>query len=112
MMNIVIASKAKQSKNCAEDWIASSLRSSQWRLQAPPQPAIGASFGRFVGFERVAEGAVGRPGPDFTQCLLRGIAERVILVAALRERRDTARQRAAIGGEIHHRPRPPAQRPW
>src|SRR5215831_19229865 len=81
-------------------------------LQTPAQPAIGAGVGRTVRFERAAESAIGRPGPDLAQTLLRGITERVVLIAALRERCDAARQRAAIGGEIHHRPRPPAQRPW
>ena len=80
-------------------------------LQAPAQAAIGAGFGRPVGFERATEGAIGRPSPDLAQRFLRGIAERVILVAMLRERRDAARQRAAIGREIHQGPRPPAQRP-
>src|SRR5215468_1117871 len=102
-------------------WIPASARmsgktgspsASNFFLQAPAQAAIGASLGRPVGFERVTEGAIGRPGPDLAQALLCGIAERVVLVAALRERRDAAWQRAAIGGEIHHRPRPAAQRPW
>ena len=81
------------------------------RLQAPAQSAAGAGFRRGIRFERLAEIGIGRPGPDFAQALLGGVAERVILVAALRERRDAARQRAAVGGEIHHRPRPAAQRP-
>src|SRR5690242_7881542 len=82
------------------------------KLKTPAQPAIGAGLRGPIGFERAAERAIGRSGPDFAQALLRGIAERVVLVAALRKRRDAARQRPAIGGEIHHRPRPPAQRPW
>src|SRR5215472_10125779 len=75
-------------------------------LQTPAQPAISAGIGRTIRFERAAESAIGRPGPDLAQTLLRGITERVVLIAALRERRDAARQRPAIGGEIHHRPRP------
>src|SRR5580700_3960382 len=80
-------------------------------LQAPAQSAAGASVGRLVRLERFAEAIVGRPGPDIAQRLLGGVAKRVIFVTALRERCDTARQSTAVGGEIHHGPRPPAQRP-
>src|SRR6202034_2441216 len=80
-------------------------------LQAPAQSATGAGLGWRVRFERLAEIDVGRPGPDFAQALLGGVAERVILVATLRKRRDAARQSPPVGGEIHHRPWPAAQRP-
>src|SRR5262249_47396124 len=43
--------------------------------------------------------------------LLGGIAKRIVVVPVLRERRDAAGQRAAIGGKIHQRPWPPAERP-
>src|SRR5215470_11719096 len=77
-------------------------------LQAPAQPAACAGFRRRVGLQRCAEMLVGFTVPDFPQGLLRGVAEGIIFVALLGERRDTARQGAAIGGEIHHGPRAPA----
>src|SRR5580704_1389739 len=80
-------------------------------LEAPAQAAARARGWRVVGEEAGTERPVGRAVPDIAQALLRGVAERVVLVAALRERRDAARQRAAVRGEIHHVPRPPAHRP-
>ena len=67
-----------------------------------------AGVRRRVRHQRLAEALVSGAGRDLAQRLLRGVAERVILVAALRERGDAARQRAAIGGEIHHCPGSPA----
>ena len=48
-------------------------------------------------------GRPGRRGPFqiSRKRLLRGVAERVVLVAVLRERRDAAGQRPAVGGEVH-----------
>ena len=66
---------------------------------------------RLLRDERFAEIAIGLSGPDFAQGLLGGVAERIVFIAALRERRDAARQRAAVGGEVHDRPGPAAQRP-
>ena len=81
------------------------------RLEAPSQPAILARLRRRVADQRCAEILVGGAVPDLAQALLGRVAERVGLVAARRERRDAARQRAAMGGEIHQRPRPAARRP-
>src|SRR2546423_976826 len=80
-------------------------------LQAPPQAAVGAALRRRVRLQRVAKTLVGGAVPDLAQGRLRGVAQRVILVALLRKRRDAAGQRAAVGGEVHHAPRPSAQRP-
>src|SRR5262249_46758106 len=80
--------------------------------QAPAQPAAGAGCGRVVGHEVFAKRAIARTIPDVLQGLLGGVAQRIVLIAALGERRDAARERAAVGGEIHHRPRAPAHRPW
>ncbi len=44
--------------------------------------------------------------------MLGRVAQRVILVAALRERRDAAGQGPPVGGEIHCGPGASAQRPW
>src|SRR6516165_10109149 len=82
-----------------------------WSLQAPAQSAAGAGVRRNIRFKSSAELAIGRSAPNLAQRLLRRIAESIVLVTALRERSDAARQCAAIGREIHHRPRPPAQRP-
>ena len=62
--------------------------------------------------QRAPECLIRRALPDFPQGLLRRVAERVILVTALRERRDAARQRTAICSNIHDGPRAAAQRPW
>src|SRR5205807_611384 len=80
-------------------------------LKAPAQAAARAGGGRMVGQQAGAERAIGRPVPDLAQRLLRGVAERIVLVAALGERRDAARQRAAVRRDVHHGPRPPAHRP-
>src|SRR5271154_1577942 len=80
-------------------------------LEAPAQPAIRARCGRLVGEKAAAEIAISLAGPDLAQSLLRGVAERIVLVAALRKRRDATRQRAAVGGEVHDRPWPAAHRP-
>ena len=90
---------------------AASLSCSRLCSQAPAQPAIGAGRRRLLGQQRRAEFPIGRPVPDFPQGLLGCIAQRVVFVAMLRKRRDAARQCAAIGGEIHQRPGPPAERP-
>src|ERR1700676_768954 len=82
------------------------------RLQAPAQSTIGAGRRRPVRLERATEFLIRRTAPNVSQGLLRGVAERVILVAALREWRDAARQGAAVGSDVHDRPRPAAQRPW
>src|SRR5258708_13428607 len=81
------------------------------RSKAPAQPAARAGDGRFIGQESVTERSVGRAVPDLAQGLLRRIAERVILVSALRERRDAAGERTAIRRDIHDGPRPAAHRP-
>src|SRR5271169_5315050 len=81
------------------------------RLQAPAQAAIGACGRRFLRQERLAEIAIGLASPDFPQSLLGGVAKRIVFVTALRERGDTAGQRPAVGGNVHDRPRPAAQRP-
>src|SRR5262249_25080890 len=80
-------------------------------LQAPAQAAARAGGGRMVGQEPGAERAIGRPVPDLAQGLLRGVAQRIVFVAALRERRDAARKRPAVRRDVHHGPRPPAHRP-
>src|SRR5262249_13497525 len=96
----------------ATSTIRSSLRrATSIMLEAPAQPAARASVRRPVGQQRLTERTVGRAVPDFQQRLLGGVAQRVVLVAALRERRDAARQRPSVGGEIHHRPAPSAQCP-
>ena len=79
------------------------------RLQRSPQPAHGLR--RRVAQQRCCGILVGRAVPDLAQCLLCRVAQRIAVVAARRERRDAARQRAAMRGEIHQRPRPPARRP-
>src|SRR6516164_883164 len=81
------------------------------RSQAPAQAAIGAGHGRRVRKQRGAKIAVRRPVPDLLQRLLPCVAKRVVVIAMLRKRRDTAGQRAAVGGKIHQRPWPPAERP-
>src|SRR5215475_8725901 len=80
-------------------------------LQAPTQAAAGAGLGRRIGEKSRPELAVGRAVPDLAQALLRRIAQRVMLVTALRKRRDATGKRAAVGGDVHERPRSPAQRP-
>src|SRR5215469_632223 len=60
--------------------------------QAPAQAAARARRGRMVGQEPGAEIAIGRSVPDLAQRLLRRVAERVVLIAALGERRDAAGQ--------------------
>src|SRR5712691_7923479 len=80
-------------------------------LKAPTQPAIRARSRRRIGKQRRSERPIRRPVPDLLQGLLGRIAERVVLVTALRKRCDAARQRSAVGREVHQRPRPPAQRP-
>src|ERR1700751_4565859 len=79
--------------------------------QAPAQAAARAGRGRMVGEEPGAKIAIGRPVPDLAQRLLAGVAKRVVLVAALGERRDAARQRAAVRRDVHPGPRAPAHRP-
>src|SRR5262245_52421164 len=86
-------------------------RAASIMLEAPAQAAVRTSVGRPVGQQRLPERAVGCAVPDLLQRLLGGVAQRVVLVAALRERSDAAWQRPAVGGEIHHRPGSPAQRP-
>src|SRR5690348_6564381 len=75
--------------------------------EAPAQPAAGAGGGRPVAQQRRAKFAVARAVPDRAQRLLRRVAERERVIAALRERRDAARQDAAVRGDVHQRPRPP-----
>src|SRR6516225_10125917 len=79
--------------------------------QAPAQPAILAGRRRLVGQQGGAEILVRATRPDFPQRLLRRISKRVVLISPLRERCDAAGERATVGGEIHHRPRPATQRP-
>ena len=73
--------------------------------------ATGASRRRAVGEECCSEIRVGRAVPDLAQAVLRGIPQRAVLVAALGERRDAARQSPAVGREIHDGPRASAERP-
>ena len=81
-------------------------------LQAPAQSAICACRRRLFRPERATECSVCRAAPNFPQALLGGISERVVLVAPPRERRDAARQCAAISRNVHDGPRSAAQRPW
>src|SRR3954453_451649 len=53
--------------------------------QAPAQPAILAGGRRSIRHQSVAEIAIGVACPNFAQCLLRGIAERIVLVPVLGE---------------------------
>src|SRR5450432_1991868 len=80
-------------------------------LKTPAQAAARAGRGRLIGQQRIAKGPIGLAIPDFAQRLLGGIAQRVVLIAVLRERRDAARQGAPVGGEIHDGPRPAAHGP-
>src|SRR3954467_2090602 len=80
-------------------------------LQTPAHAAACARGRRLIGQQRLTEGDIGVAVPDVAQRHLGRVAERVILVAALREWRDAAGQSAPIGGEIHDRPGPPAERP-
>jgi hypothetical protein len=75
------------------------------------QSAICARSRRLVRLERATESLISWAVPNFPQALLGGIAERVILVAPLREWRDEAWQCPAIGCDVHDGPRPAAQRP-
>ena len=75
------------------------------------QSAICARSRRLVRLERATECLISWAVPNFPQALLGGIAERVILVAPLREWRDAAWQCPAIGCDVHDGPRPAAQRP-
>src|SRR5579875_2323629 len=81
------------------------------RLETPSQSAIAARRRWCVADKGGTKFAVGAAVPDLAQRLLGGVAECVAVVTARRERRDTARQRAAMRGEIHQRPGPPARRP-
>jgi hypothetical protein len=65
------------------------------RLKVPPQPAARAGGRRLVREQAIAKRLIIRPVPDFAQRLLGGVAERVILIAALGERRDATGQCAA-----------------
>src|ERR1700729_3979583 len=80
-------------------------------LEAPAQSATCARRRRFVGEQAAPKIAISFAGPDLAQGLLRGVTECVVLIAALRKRRDAAGQGAAVGGDIHDRPRPAAHRP-
>src|SRR5258708_3996633 len=79
--------------------------------KTPAQAAARTGGWRLVGQKRVAKRAISLPVPDFAQRLPGGVAERVVLIAALREGRDAAGQRAPVGGEIHDGPRAAAHRP-
>src|SRR2546430_17602824 len=79
--------------------------------EAPAQTAARAAGSRLIRNKRRPEGAISRTVPNRLQHLLRGVPQRVIFIAALRERRDAAGERPAIGGEIQHRPGAPASRP-
>src|SRR5689334_18823417 len=76
------------------------------RSETPAQAAVGAGRGRRVAEQPGAERAVLLPVPNLAQALLGGVAECEGVVTAHRERRNAARQRAAVGGEIHQGPRP------
>src|SRR5258707_15358012 len=79
--------------------------------ETPAQAAARAGGWRLIGEERIAERGIGGAVPDLAQRLLGGVAEGVVLVAVLRERRDAAGKRAAVGGEIHDGPGPAAHGP-
>src|SRR5215467_198843 len=53
--------------------------------KAPAQATVCTGGGRLVRQKRVAERSVGRAVPNLLQRLLRGVAQRVMFVAALRE---------------------------
>src|SRR6187401_574848 len=80
-------------------------------LRAMSLTGSGASRRRLTGQQGLAKVPIRGPVPDVPQGLLRRIAQSVVVVTVLRKRRDTARQRPAIGREIHQRPGPPAERP-
>src|SRR5262245_39112123 len=79
--------------------------------KAPAQPATGAALGRRVGSQGVAKLAVSGAVPDLPQGLLGGITKGVVAVALLREWRDAAGQRTAVGRDVHDRPGTPAEGP-
>src|SRR5215472_11068558 len=92
--------------------VQSAARSLISCLQAPPQAAIGAAGRRRLAEQIASKRAVFLSIPNIAQRILGRITEREGVVAAHRERGDAARQRLAVCGEIHERPRPRAQRPW
>src|SRR5580658_5262563 len=81
------------------------------RLKAPAQAAVLARLGWPVTHEGGAKVLVAGAVPDLAQALLRRIAQRIGRIVARREGRDAAGKRAAMGGEIHQRPRTAAGRP-
>src|SRR5215469_15315563 len=81
-------------------------------LEAPAQTAAGACRRWRVAQQRRAKILVARPVPDFPQALLGRVAQSEAVVTAHRKRRDAARDRPAVRGEIHQRPWAAAQRPW
>src|SRR6516225_3601651 len=60
--------------------------------QTPAQPAIGARCGRPIGQKCHTKRAISGAVPDFLQALFGRVAQREILVAVQRERRDAAWQ--------------------
>src|SRR5208283_853456 len=72
---------------------------------------MGAASLWMVRQQRSAKRGVGGTVPDRAQRLLRGVAESIMVVAALRKRRNAAGERATVRRDIHQRPWPPAQRP-
>src|SRR5262249_23776035 len=88
--------------------ICRSIGAGGMKLKAPAQAPALAGLCLGVGIQRGAKMPVSLAVPDVAQGLLRGVAKGVVLVALLGERRDAAGQGAAVGGEIHYGPRPPA----
>src|SRR5215475_7671068 len=80
-------------------------------LEAPAQPTVGTTSGGCIGVERRPERLVGRAIPNGSQTRLRGVAQRIVLVAVLGEGGNAAGQGATVGREVHHRPGTTAQGP-
>ncbi len=87
------------------------LLAKTYSLQAPSQPTVLAWSRRRIAQQGCAEPAISRAVPHVSQGRLRGVAQRLVLISAGRERRDATGQGASVRGEIHQRPGPPAGRP-
>ena len=94
--------------DCADDGL---MLAGLHDSKTPAQAAVAAGLGRLIGLQRLAEGLVARPVPDLRESFLRRVAQRVVLVAALRKGRDAAWERAAVCRHVHDRPGPAAQGP-
>src|SRR5204863_6838436 len=85
-----------------------SSRAKWARSQAPAQAATAARGRRLVTQQRGAEMPIALAVPDLAQALLGPVAQGETVIAAHRERGDAARQGAAMRGDVHQAPRPPA----